>query len=237
MKKFKKLIPALCMLLISAVLMGTSTYAWFSMNETVKVEGLNVTAKSEQTYLLISGTKDTATEIQADKLTTATFTIDETASKVAPSAHETITNTETTNTANNWYYKIAKQADSSEGKDEKTTLTTLEGYVIHKTVYITLAQGSVDQTKLTATVGITAKEGAATIISPVKVIITATDKYTEFATTDTTAKEVYSGAINDKTVVTLDIFIYYDGNDTAVFTNNYANLAAADIALSFTVGK
>ncbi len=47
MKKFKKLIPALCMLLISAVLMGTSTYAWFSMNKTVTATGMQVKARAE----------------------------------------------------------------------------------------------------------------------------------------------------------------------------------------------
>ena len=38
----KKLIPALCMLLISAVLMSTATYAWFSINSTVDATGMQV---------------------------------------------------------------------------------------------------------------------------------------------------------------------------------------------------
>lgn len=41
MKKFSKLIPAFCMLLISAMLMGTSTFAWFSMNTQVTATGIN----------------------------------------------------------------------------------------------------------------------------------------------------------------------------------------------------
>ena len=53
MTKFKKIIPALCMLLISAVLMGTSTYAWFSMNTTVKATDMKVTAKSDDVFLQI----------------------------------------------------------------------------------------------------------------------------------------------------------------------------------------
>ena len=56
MTKFKKIIPALCMLLISAVLMGTSTYAWFSMNTQVSATGMKVTANSDATYLVISDT-------------------------------------------------------------------------------------------------------------------------------------------------------------------------------------
>ena len=33
MKKFKKLIPAFCAMLVSAAMLGTSTYAWFSVNK------------------------------------------------------------------------------------------------------------------------------------------------------------------------------------------------------------
>ena len=49
----KKLIPALCMLLIAAALLGTSTYAWFSMNSTVTASGMTVTAKTESVFLQI----------------------------------------------------------------------------------------------------------------------------------------------------------------------------------------
>lgn len=52
MKKFRKLIPALCMLLISAMLMGTSTYAWFSMNTTVTAGGMQVTASTSKNLVI-----------------------------------------------------------------------------------------------------------------------------------------------------------------------------------------
>ncbi len=41
----KKLIPALALLLVSAVMLATSSFAWFSMNTTVTVTGMSVTAK------------------------------------------------------------------------------------------------------------------------------------------------------------------------------------------------
>ena len=47
MKKTLKLIPALAMLLVSAILVSTSTYAWFSMNATVTAKGMQVTATAE----------------------------------------------------------------------------------------------------------------------------------------------------------------------------------------------
>lgn len=54
----KKLIPALCMLLVAAVLLGTSTYAWFSMNTQVTATGMSVTASAPKS-LLISTSEST----------------------------------------------------------------------------------------------------------------------------------------------------------------------------------
>ncbi|MCR5457796.1 MAG: hypothetical protein K6F14_06940 [Clostridiales bacterium] len=52
MKKFRKLIPALALLLVSAVLMSTASYAWFSMNNKVTVTGMEVkTYVSDNLYV------------------------------------------------------------------------------------------------------------------------------------------------------------------------------------------
>ncbi len=52
MKQFKKLIPALLMLLLSASMMGTSTYAWFSLNTKVNATNMEVIAVAEQGILI-----------------------------------------------------------------------------------------------------------------------------------------------------------------------------------------
>ena len=70
MKKFRKLIPAFVLLLISTAIMSSATFAWFSMNTQVTATGMQVTAKSNNTYLLIGDTwttdaATTATNIQA----------------------------------------------------------------------------------------------------------------------------------------------------------------------------
>ena len=40
MKNTRKLIPAVVMLLVSAVLMSTASFAWFSMNKQVTATGM-----------------------------------------------------------------------------------------------------------------------------------------------------------------------------------------------------
>ncbi|MCI5838200.1 MAG: hypothetical protein MRZ91_03285, partial [Christensenellaceae bacterium] len=59
MKKFKKIIPALCMLLVSAVLLGSSTYAWFSLNNKVTVTGMQVSTKVDNNLLIADSTEGT----------------------------------------------------------------------------------------------------------------------------------------------------------------------------------
>lgn len=53
MKLTKKLIPAIVMLMFSAVMLVTSSFAWFSMNKDVTATGMSVTAQGKQIYLQI----------------------------------------------------------------------------------------------------------------------------------------------------------------------------------------
>lgn len=48
----KKLIPATSMLLVSSVMLASSTYAWFTMNKTVEVKGMEVTTKVGDNLLI-----------------------------------------------------------------------------------------------------------------------------------------------------------------------------------------
>lgn len=65
----KKLIPALALLVVSAVLMGTSTFAWFSLNNKVNVTGMTVKTKIGDSLLIAEDTL-TSTAIVSE----ATFT-------------------------------------------------------------------------------------------------------------------------------------------------------------------
>lgn len=51
-KALRKLVPAIVMLLIAAAFVGTSTYAWFSMNRVVNVSGMSVTTEVSDSLLI-----------------------------------------------------------------------------------------------------------------------------------------------------------------------------------------
>ena len=52
MKKMRRMIPALCMLLVSAIMLTTASYAWFTMNEQVTATGMQVQAKASGSLVI-----------------------------------------------------------------------------------------------------------------------------------------------------------------------------------------
>lgn len=242
MKKFRKLVPALCMLLISAVLLGTSTFAWFSMNTTVTATGMQVTAKTDHTYLLISDTND------KDALQTDPTADDRkvdfamgTASSLAPSAHETFGATGASTdaaTVGKWYSAQGKIPDKTDMKDDtKTALTGFDGYVLTKSVYITVTKDSKIATNLKVSATITNNTAApATDIAPLKVLVVCGDNYVElYSKKLEDASKVLAATISKDELTKVDIYIYYDGNHANVTTNNAANLGGAKVDLTFSV--
>lgn len=72
MKKFRKLVPAFAMLLVSATVLASTTFAWFSMNNKVTASGLEVTAKANTQYLVIGTTlQETTNVVNASSTTPA----------------------------------------------------------------------------------------------------------------------------------------------------------------------
>ncbi len=288
----KGFIPAVAMVLASATMLGGVSYAWFSMNTSVSATGMQVTAKSDNTFLLIgTGNDDTASEIQTANAITTALTVSDGEAKVYPSApagaatytyakttdttldsgktyytytatekefaevtppdvndiatyYERTTLTQVSNVTTaadfgNWYTASGKSAQSTGYiADEGTVkaLTTFTGYVITKTVYLTVALGANAAKNLSVTAAITQKTSGSDI-DATKILVTTDDG--GFATlSNTTSTADIKGTntnITDSTVRTVNIYIYYDGNDDSVYTNNAVNLTGTDITLSFAV--
>ncbi len=65
MKAMRKILPALCMLLVSAVMLGSSTFAWFSSNSKVTASGMQITASAPQDLKI--GLSNTVAEMGVSK--------------------------------------------------------------------------------------------------------------------------------------------------------------------------
>lgn len=114
-----KIVSAAAMLAVSASMLGTSTYAWFTMNKEVTVQNLAVQAKAEG-GLLISETQGYgATDIWDDSANT---TAEVSGAKVA------LYPTSTANTAA-WYHATSKTAnDAANASSGKASDYKNDGY-------------------------------------------------------------------------------------------------------------
>lgn len=109
-KTSKKIVAAFAMFALSASMLGTATYAWFTMNKEVTVQNLAVQAKAEG-GLLISETQGySASDVWDDSANT---TAELAAAKVA------LYPTSTANTGA-WYHATSKTATNAAGATANT---------------------------------------------------------------------------------------------------------------------
>ena len=166
----KKLIPAFALLLVSAVLMSTAPFAWFSMNTTVSATNMQVKAVAEDGLLIneIATAADThwdnegtANQLAADAvLLYPTSTANGTtwyhaASEVSNNAAgATAANTKSDNLVDNTYETLPtltaitsmSVAASAGVNAERNTMgksaTDTAGYYVHYTYYLKGAAGT-----------------------------------------------------------------------------------------------
>ena len=245
--KFRKLIPALCMLLVAAMLMGTSTYAWFSMNKSVSASAMQITAKADTTFLLIGQNNDnTATLIrQAPDNTTITLA-NGSSGNISATLYPAELVTASTNpsadtAAANWYYAEGTASNNYAAKDGTTvkfseakrsaagadTLTiddtdTFGERVLKKTVYVCLEEGSEDASNLRVKLtGMSDNVKTAADGTALTRVVVATSSAAEYFTVADVGQDNASGAVLASTISgdqVVAVDIY------VYFTGNEANV-------------
>lgn len=247
MKKFRKLIPALCMLLVSALFVGTSTYAWFSMNSSVQATNMMVKAKSNARYLLIGddevNAKATTKTDKAGKALTnehaalyaTTGNDNQTCYPTAYyteagtlNGHETVANKWYTTTSDTHDKAVSGNADITEVKEAD------KDYMLTYKMYLTLTNDSESYTgKLTVTPAITntSKSVKAMVVINGEKNIVDTSNNTAF----TTKGDV---ELSSTTALEVTVYVYNDGNATNVnstYFNGGADKLDGTVSLSFAL--
>lgn len=224
MKKFQKLIPAFCLLLVSAVLMGTSTFAWFSMNKTVKATGMTISAKSDSVYLVIN-TGASFNKAGTEKEATSTV---EAGKKLYPVAPVTaFTNGADVAKATGWHYTYSDaNNDYKQGAEATFTVCTEENltdYVASETFYIGLNEKSGKESAANLKVGtITLPENTG-----IKVVIVCDEKVA------TNNGDLLAESVTT-TGVAVTVYYYIDGAVANVYSDNVENLTG-NVVITFTV--
>ena len=253
MKMSKTILPALTMLLVSAIMLSTASFAWFAMNSSVEANGMEVSVKSDSMYLYIAAATDDTTELDSEDVINNGGTSDEgipldyvtdEGNKVYltdlyPAAIETGVNTlAALNTPGSWYTASAISPDASTiDANSKKNLTSFGNYVVRYKYYLTLAEGSNPVSDLRITnFNLAIANGTGTDL-PVKVVIASAAGIEQLDTLDNgngTSFNLLSTPLEENAVACFYVFVYYDGNETSVNTNNLDKIADAEI--TFRVG-
>lgn len=215
MKLTRKLIPAFVMLLVSAVLMSTASFAWFAMNNTVQANGMEVAAKAGDIFLEIKGPAD------SDWGTIGASNVD---AELYPVDHDAFDSASDIETPGKWFYYYVKNLDhATNEKGNKTPLTVSTNNYVVKTTY---------QVRLNADMMTTAYDLYISSISlpdntGISAIIKCGDEYKEFkesATITWASDDDNIADVMSDTPLDIDVYLYIHGENSNVKTDNVENL-------------
>lgn len=256
MKLSKKLIPAIGMLMLSAVMLVTSSFAWFSMNTNVAVTGMTVSAKGDQVYLqIVAGTETTAfssteAQVTANGSTIANLQpVDVVASYDNDNTPSTVALTADIGSNYKWVYNNSSELSSPTATgDYKEAATT--GYYLKQSFMIRLnqtagksvADGALRVSSVAFNNGTTPTDAFGKCVS---VFVTCTDgsttknmlfkqddsyKFTAI-TGDTFLNANNENKFANTSGVQVDVYVFFDGSD-----NNctIANLEAAKVSGNYS---
>ena len=251
-----KLLSAAGMLAISAAMLATSTYAWFSMNKEVSVTGLQTKAVAEDGILIGAYTGTTHATAPTAFAVSATATEHDSVVELKP----TFTNDGTT-----WYHAASKQVDNGQdytddGYTNVTTGAENEYYLYDK--FKIKSTGGAAKDIYVKNIEVTSG-GAQDYDSSIRVLITDGTKSLIFNKTGTTwTSETAAASVATSDDITSDvtatatvtntagakilegvdttgkdvsIYVYYDGEDTNCKTSKIVDpFVATTITVTFT---
>ena len=233
MKKMRKLLPALAMLLISAVMMSTASFAWFAMNTNVTATGMDVSAKSNDTFLQIKpkgGAIDATTNGGVSASATTTNV------QLYPAKYDS------TNKKYQYAYSNNQASSAAAGGYYDVPAGDLGHYVLTNEFDIFMKDSASNSyTENLKVTGFTVTCAEADMLNAIRIVVTCGDKVqtlsadgkTSGASNSVASSVVLADTVNE-TGVTVTIQVYIDGDSDGVYSNNIAKLQNASVSVAFS---
>lgn len=248
----KQLVAAIAMVLVAAVALGSSTYAWFVSNNKVTATTATISAQSNAPFLKIAKTGETLTDTAATQVAGTDDKIE-----LYPSQWNHVIEAAT------YQFESAYASKSSEATMLAGSRFAVGGVDAAKRPDYALKQsfdigttdekaGSFKDLKV-ASVTVNAGENSANLKDAICVLVKCGDNWGVYKeTVDGTALTAYGDATtitnnliganntaiaakidaNDK--VTVDVYVFYDGSAEKVYTDNLASLQNCGVTVAFT---
>ena len=260
MKTTRKILPALAMLLVSAIMLSTASYAWFASNSKVTASDMHVKVKANTKFLEIASTAD-ATDYGAG-VTLTNVLGDDDGFELVHAKFDSATAPDTLK----WYTGSSDNRGDYKGNGGLNTDPLLFGddlkidrYALVNTVYIRMSPTSdtalenlrID-TKTTSVAGVSGAAITDKLIEALRILVVATPVAEDAAV----GAQIYDAAGNTKSISSynekggdyllekvelntkykVDIYIYYDGEDSSAYTDNAGSLQEVVVNVGFIAG-
>lgn len=242
----KQMGAAIAMVLVAAVALGSATFAWFVSNNTVKATTSKISAQSNAPFLKID-----KTAITESSTTSITYAGDADV-KLYPA--QVVKNTDNKPLFKSAYASAATAAteltDSRYDVGDAATAVTGE-FAIKKSFKIGTADakaGSFKNLKVSG-VELTSK-GTDGLEDALSILVVCGDNWavykksadgmvlTEYKDKTSAAGNNTNGVLADaiaaNSSVDVDVYVFYDGSETNVFTSNLDKLTAIGATVTFT---
>ena len=243
MKHTKKLIPAIGMLLLSACMLVTSTFAWFSMNTEVTATGMKVTAKADQIFLQINNQDNfldnssmttigapTATASGSLYPTAVVESFDATAGTVVEfgagsQAKDTVA----------WVKNYSSTVEDADAAGKYAAIGTVTDYYLVNTFYVRLNPSAGNTTALaplnssvtlkTTTSDLIAKSLSILVVCGTKAQLWKqtgeNDAWVNHGDTALTTGNFTNATDNTSGAVAIQVYIFFDGDNDNCTTKNF----------------
>ena len=229
----KKIIISLFTWILIFLTLGTSTFAWFSMNYTVEATDLRITVKSNSTYLLIGDNPDIATnKLGLGREVVAKYIVGGDENKrVFPAFYGDGTVLGETTTVNGkWYTASNKNPDHPN--DEVVNVTEIidankDSYILTYKVWMTLSGDSLPYNKpLTISYKKQSGDDSLSVVVALTTYVgsnqtsSSIEKFKLDSTNDqvTTTNNIY---VSKNTAYEITMYAYIDGNGDNVYSDYY----------------
>ena len=241
------------MVCVAGVALGSSTYAWFVSNNSVKATTSTISAQSNAAFMYIRDENETSTDLTAD-----TSSVTSTALYPAHWVTEKAGNYATADvgkfytaygtTADNGAMvadtlKIVEASAESSTKGSPADALTAQ-YAVKNKFYVgskgtTLSNLVVTGAALTTEDGKASTSENADLDNALRILVTCgdnwvlCDKNSILASNDGNTTHKLADTVSS-TETTVEIYVFYDGDDTEVNTNNLPDLKKASKNITVT---
>lgn len=227
----KQLIAAIAMVLVAAVALGSSTYAWFVSNNSVKGITTTISAQSNSAYLVIDDKETTKASkaekaISGDNVALYPAMIDKSEAKAAVWSSA--------------YASATSKADMKEGTkfqiaDGTAAEAAKAGYAKLNTFYIGTGgyDGEFSDLKIDKVeVNVPTTETNKNLGNALRILAVCGSNWQvwsatgELLTSGEATGEALAATVKKGSDAQVDVYLYYDGDDANVYSDNLDKISA-----------